>query len=134
MLIPSGKSHEITYNTNETVWMAFLPKALKTYNVPSVYLENKVLTWVDEYTYLGVYLSSNNSDTRDMGRQKHYIYARGNILCRKFDKCCDDVKLLLFKNYCYNLYCCQLWCNYSLSMLNSVKVAYSLNVINEKIN
>jgi exonuclease III len=120
-----GKCNEITYNTNKTVCMAFRPKFLMKYIVPPLRLYGNYLSLVDEHKYLGYYFTSDTSDVRDMKRQLRSIYCKGNILCRHFYKCCDIVKLQLFRSYCYNLFCAQLWTNYPISMYNTLKVAYN---------
>jgi hypothetical protein len=120
-----GIYNEILYNTRKTVCMAFQPKFLKRYRLPCMRLDGNILNWVDEHKYLGYYFTSDNCDVRDMRRQLQYIYSKGNVLYRKFHKCDDPVKILLFRMYCSNLYCCQIWCNYSESKINAVKVAYN---------
>ena len=105
--------------------MCFLPTMLKNCNVPTIFLHSNKLDWVQDYKYLGVHLSSGNGDNKDMKRQISYIYAKGNVLIRKFHRCCDNIKVLLFKTYCYSLYCCHLWADYKCRQLNNVKVAYN---------
>ena len=62
---------------------------------------------------------------KDMVRQLRYIYARGNTLIRNFYNCCDDIKLTLFRSYLYNIYCCQLWTQYSNVHIRKLIVAYN---------
>jgi hypothetical protein len=120
-----GEIYDITYNTRKTVCMAFLPKYLKNYKKPQMYFKTKVLNWVDDFEYLGFLVSSDMRDNKDIRRQTRYIYAKGNVLFRKFYKCNDDFKSYLFKTYCYQMYCCQLWTNYSTTTFNSLKVAFN---------
>ena len=68
---------------------------------------NTILKWVSEYKYLGV------SIQKDMNRQIRYFYARGNVLTRKFCYCEKDTKLMLFRSYFYNVYCCYLWSHFA---------------------
>jgi hypothetical protein len=120
-----GKHHEIIYNTNKTVSMSYLPKSLAKYSVPSFYLNRCKIQQVAEYKYLGVFITSDKCDNRDMQRQLRFIYCKGNMLVRKFGKCTQEVKCQLFRSYCYNMYCAHLWNYYSESRLRSVKVAYN---------
>jgi len=113
--------------------VAFIPKKLKLLNVPNVYLEENPLKWVDCQKYLGVFFCKDRSDFRDMKREMRSIYARGNLLIRKFGKCNSEVKLHLFKTYCSNFYCSQLWCFYNKSMYKKIKVAYN-NVFRKLCN
>ena len=59
----------IKYKTVKTVCMAILPKDLSKCNLPSVYLMDKPLAWMDVHKYLGVFLSSDRNDQRDITRQ-----------------------------------------------------------------
>jgi hypothetical protein len=128
-----GIDNDMTFNPNKTVCMAFLPKIFLFLPIPSMYMNGNVLKWVEEHKYLGFIMTSNKSDKKDINRQLRYIYARGNILFRNFYHCHADTKLLLFKSYCYNLYCCQLWTHYSQQHFNKVKVAYN-NVFRHLFN
>ena len=120
-----GNVNEILYNADKTMYMTFLPKHLKVFNVPPFYLYGSLLKQVHEYVYLGVFISSNKSDARDIQRQLRYIYSKGNMLVRKFGKCSQIVKRQLFTSYCCNLYCSYLWSVYPESKLQSAKVAYN---------
>ena len=44
-------------------------------------------------------------------RQCQQLYARGNVLLRKFHMCAMDVKVKLFNTYCSPMYTAQLWWN-----------------------
>ena len=44
---------------------------------------------------------------------------------RKFYKCSDDVKTLLFNTYCSNLYGSHLWTSYKKVTLQKLKVTYN---------
>ena len=90
-----------------------------------VYLLNKPMKFVDQFKYLGHIISSDLSDRHDMEKAKRAIYARGNILVRKFGRCTDEVKLNLFRSYITPIYGCHLWANYTVRQFNTVKVAYN---------
>ena len=54
-------------------------------------------------------------------RQCQQLYARGNVLLRKFHMCSMDVKVKLFNTYCSPMYTARLWRNhtaYSFQRLN----------------
>ena len=36
-----------------------------------------------------------------------------------------EAKILLFKSFCSNVYCCCLWCSYNASFLDKVRVVYN---------
>ena len=128
-----ASQNEITYNVKKTVCMNVMSENCKNINVPNVFLGECPLLWVKSQKYLGVFLSCDMNDRKDMRRQLRAIYGKGNQLLRKFRKCTLDVKKRLFKAYCSNLYCCQLWCNYSTSCYKEVKVAYN-NIFRNFLN
>jgi len=105
--------------------MTVKPKVFKDIDVPSFYLNNKSLKCVTSYTYLGVEITDDLSDSQDIGRQKSAIYARGNSLIRKFSVTTVDVKVQLFKSYISTFYCASLWNHYSIrSDYNRAVIAY----------
>jgi hypothetical protein len=120
-----GVKHNIVYNPKKSVCMAFLPKRLVNCNIPTMLFNGKALDWVDEHKYLGFYMTSNRSDEKDMTRQLRSIYARGNVLVRNFHHCSPEVKLTLFRAYCYNVYCGHLWARYTKRQLQKLIVAYN---------
>ena len=116
---------EITYNPKKTVCMLIRPKWLKDLQTPSVTLNDKVLDFVEDHSYLGVRFSDQLSDDLDIKKQMKSIYARGNTLIRQFRHCNDSVKLKLFKSYCSSIYASSLWYRYSASVYKKIKGAYS---------
>jgi hypothetical protein len=119
-----GMEFDITYNPLKSVCMVFKPKGYMLY-CPVVKLGGEPIEYVNSVKYLGVLLSSGSADTDDMKRQIRSLYARGNMLIRKFNMCSEDVKLHLFKTYCTGFYCAHLWSNYTQQTFNKVKVAYN---------
>ena len=53
------------------------------------------------------------------------LYARANILIRRFSHCTKDMKLVLFQAFCTNLYCTQLWWDYSKDTLRKTRIAFN---------
>ena len=53
------------------------------------------------------------------------LMLRDNIIIRKFGFLQLDVKCKLFKTYCYPLYTCSLWSNYTQACIQRLKVAYN---------
>ena len=66
------------------------------YHIGSVkqFLYGNELCWVDEYKYMGCYITSDFVDDRGLKRQTRAIYCRGNMIVRKFSTCSVDVKIL----------------------------------------
>ena len=94
--------------------MCVKSKRYKHVHVPKFTLNGRSLRQVSEEKYLGCIMSDDFSDDLDLSRQMRAIYTRGNMLIKNFKSCSDDVKLQLFKTYCSNLYCGQLWSTYKV--------------------
>jgi hypothetical protein len=120
-----AKQHDVIYNAKKTVCMVVRPKRLQDLRSLDITLDKKVLRYVNTYKYLGVMITSNMNDDIDIMRQVRSVYARAHSLLRKFTKCTFEVKRVLFQAYCLNMYCAQLWCNYTKYTMNKLRVAYN---------
>ena len=77
---------------------------MKNVYPPLYTLNGEVIKEVDSVRYLGHIISSNGKDDKDIMRQCQQLYARGNVLLRKFHMCSMDVKVKLFNTYCSPMY------------------------------
>ena len=118
-------SHDIVFNTKKTVCMYIKSKKLKLHTVPNIYLNHNVLEYATSYKYLGCTITDTLNDHIDIQRTIRGIYARSNMLIRKYSHCSSHVKRLLFKTYCKNVYCTQLWWSYSNECLRKIRVAFN---------
>ena len=75
--------------------------------------------------YLGHVISNDFYDDLDIARETRNLYVRGNTIIRKFSSLDINVKIALFKSYCYPLYTCSLWSRYRVASLNKLKVCYN---------
>ena len=105
--------------------MSFIPKAYRNLKMVSIYLNGVKLQYVDSIKYLGVHISDTLNDHNDIIRHGRFLYAKGNLLCRKFSMCSNNVKHKLFTTFCYSMYCSQLWTQYNINSFNKIKVAYN---------
>ena len=71
--------------------MSVLPKELKDIHVPTFYLHNSSILTVTSERYLGVFLTSKQSD----GMRS--MYSKGNIFLKKIRACSDDGNAQLIK-------------------------------------
>ena len=53
------------------------------------------------------------------------LYARANMIIRKFSSASLNTKLMLFRAYCTPMYGCQLWCSMYQYSFNKLRVAYN---------
>ena len=115
--------HGIVYNSKKSVCMCIKSSKYKLVNLPSVKLGEQILQYVTTYKYLGCIINGMLNDNDDIKRTLRGIYARANMLSRKFYHCSFDTKRLLFQTYCTNFYCTQLWWSYTQESLRKVCVA-----------
>ena len=120
-----GIGHNIIYNPKKTMCMCFKPSRNINLRIPIVYFNGAILKFVEEVKYLGVFISNDLTDGRDMNRHTRFLYCKGNLLTRKFFQCSYNVKRKLFLTFCNNVYGGHLWTNFKLSDFNKVKVAYN---------
>ena len=99
----------------KTVCMVFNPQRPYTSThlygsqSPIVTLDGNMLTWVEQFKYLGHVLDCNLSDTADMRRIKRSLYYTVNMLCALVGRANNDILIRLFQSYCTNFYGCELW-------------------------
>lgn len=116
--------YDILFNEKKSQCLCYQPSGLKL-NPPQVAMNGKCIQDVQSAKYLGHQLSSDMSDNVNIQRQLRSVYARGNMLLRKFGKCSKEVKLYLFRTYCTSMYTCQLWCKYTQAQYKKLRVAYN---------
>ena len=101
-------THDLTFNVKKSVCMYFKCAVNKKCVPPSIVLSSKTLEFVDETKYLGVILNSTMKTYVDVARQTRKFYAQANMLIRIFSHCTHNVKCMLFRSSCTNMYCCPL--------------------------
>ena len=104
-------SHSLTFNVRKSVYMFFKSKMDKLRDNVSAVLSGNNIDFVHETKYLGVIINSSMKTSSDVVRQTSKFYAQANMLLRNFRYCTNDVKCMLFKSFCANMYCCPLWFN-----------------------
>ena len=94
-----GSDFYIGFNPKKSMCMVTKPSKFHL-KCPTVTLNAIPMTYKNKVKYLGVFISSDLSDNIDMTRQMRSLYARANILLRKFNKCSVDIMKTLFQTYC----------------------------------
>ena len=117
---------ELVYNTKKTFCINVMPKWLKNISHPNIVLNGTKLKFVSEHKYLGIIITDELKDDRDIKQQTHALYARGNMIISKFRKCDVNVKVKLFSSYCNSLYGGNLWASYNKSSINRLKYAHCI--------
>ena len=124
-----GNDCSILFNEKKTVCMLIQPNARKLRQVP-IYLNNRMLSYVNVYKYLGHLINSDLKDNDDIQAQTRLFYARGNALIRDFKFASLSVKNHLFTNFCDVPYCTYLWTNFSVNVFNTMSKAFTRVIVN----
>ena len=90
---------------------------------PSFQLFSACLPYTDKYKYLGHVICADLTDDANVMKQTRSLYARANLIIRKFSPSSLASKIVLFKAYCTLMYGCQLWSSLFQYSLNKLKVA-----------
>ena len=101
------------------------PKRAKRRFTPTFNLMGEVLSYVEEFPYLGHTITPDLCDDKELLKRMRNLYAIGNALVRKFSSCNLEIKRLMFKTYCSSLYCSALWCCYRVTSWRKVKVSHN---------
>ena len=104
--------------------MYIMSKKFKDLNIPQFYLDGKLLSYNEHQKYLGVFISDNCKNDKDMNRQMRSLYGRGNVIIRNFKHCTEHVKIQLFMSFCYNIYSGHLWSSSNVSSFSKVRIAF----------
>ena len=97
-----GNAYDIVFNITKSQVMFY--DTLKIGQAANIMLGDTVLSVTQTYMYLGHIITNNLSDEADMEDKMRGLYARSNMLRRKFYFCSDQVKNKLFSAYCKNIY------------------------------
>ena len=115
----------VEFNTGKIVVLLVNPHKSVVVTKQNIYLNNQSLSYVDKFKYLGHFISEGFTDDEDIDRERRNLAKRGNVLIRKFMYCSDEIKCLLFRSFCYQLYTCALWSKYKKASLNRLNVCYN---------
>ncbi|XP_026333392.1 uncharacterized protein LOC113240333 [Hyposmocoma kahamanoa] len=105
--------------------MVFKAGKIKPYYIPPVALGGVVLRNVQRVKYLGHILTDDLCDDQDIERERRALSVRCNMLARRFARCSDDVKIVLFKAYSQSFYTSGLWVKYTKRAYNALRVQYN---------
>ena len=127
ILNQAANSIDMTCNINKTVVMVFEPRERRWSlgkSFPEFKLDNKCIQFVSNFKYLGHVITNNQYDD-DINRELCNIFFRVNVLSRKFSKCTQNVKTVLFKAYCLCFYDIALWKKFNKVSINKFRSSYN---------
>ena len=120
-----GQNHDILFNHDKTVCM-YMPSDNCYYlNTPVVVLNGIQLAFVRTYKYLGTVMTCDNADDANMRRQRGICYARANGIINNCSMCSPVMKATLFRTFCSNMYCSQLWRDFRSGSIRQLIVGYN---------
>lgn len=120
-----AKSHGLIYNVKKSQTMVFNVRGKCTKELPPVLLNNCILDRVDNFKYLGHYLTPDLKDDADIERERRALSVRANMLARRFARSSRNVKIALFRAYCTSFYTCSLWARYTQKSYSALRVQYN---------
>ena len=93
----------LNLTTKKTVTVTFNPTDNKRYNItfPQFSMRGSCLSFVACFKYLGHMIDNSVHDDSDIKLEMKGLFARANLLNRRFWRCSHDVKLQFFKNILY---------------------------------
>ena len=115
----------IKFRAYKCVVQLIKPHGVRITETPDIYLGTETLCYMEKFKYLGQYITSDLTDDEDMERERRSMGIRGNFPLRKFKFCTYDVKCLLFRAYCYQIYGSSLWAKYKQGTFNRYRICYS---------
>ena len=116
---------DITYNHTKTVCMYMPSRGNCSLNSPLISLNLQNVSFVSKFKYLGSFITQDNSDDKNMHRQRGNCYARSNGIIKNCYACYPVVKYDLFKAFCCNMHCSNLWCDFKNDTLRRLIVVYN---------
>ena len=117
--------HEIVYKTTKRVCMLVRPKQSQGRCSTRVRLGNEELSFVQEFRYLGHVMTADCRDDKNIKKQFMRQNAVGKMLVRKFSFAPIEVKIQLFKSYCYPIYGCVLGRHSYQNSIRKLTVSFS---------
>ena len=121
-----GQNHDILLTMTKQYVCMYMPSGNYYYlNTPFVILNGIQLVCVRIYEYLGTVMTCDNADDANMRRQRFICYARANGIIKNVSVYSPVVKATLFRTFCSNMYCSQLWRDFRSCSIRTLIVGYN---------
>jgi len=117
-------SHDVVFNTCKSQVLVVPGRNMPTVK-PCFRLCNSAMDFTDQYKYLGHIIADDLRDDADISRQTRLLYARANMLLRKFSAAHITTKIVLFNAFCSPVYGYQLWFNFIKEPFRRIHVAFN---------
>ena len=107
---------DLRLNEIKSKVMIFSSQRQKVKMTKSITIDNKSMQVVNSIKYLGYEIVDNLCNNKDIDFRRSKFYSEFNQILRKFCDLDRNVKLLLFKQYCLQIYGAELWFGGSVSL------------------
>ena len=118
---------ELSFNADKCKLMIFDFNRKRCHNITKQFLlGGQPILEVTSTKYLGFQIRHNLCSSEDITIKRGKFYSEFNQILRKFNETDQDIKLILFKQFCLQIYGAELWfgaCGYK-SNLKEFSVAY----------
>ena len=119
---------DLHFNYKKTKCIVFKSGSLKNENknIQPFTIDNHKIDFVNSFRYLGYMISGNLSSNDDITRARNKFYAQFNMVLRNFHFSDIYVQMFLFRQFCLQIYGCELWFggSYSTTLLKDFAVGY----------
>ena len=107
---------DLKFNYKKTKCIVFKLKPGDEYkNIKPFTIDSHNIDFVRSFRYLGYIISSDLNSNDDIVRARNKFYAQFNMLLRNFHFSDTHVQMFLFRQFCLQIYGCELWFNSSFS-------------------
>ena len=120
-----AKGNYIIFSIIKTECMCICPTSVKLSTLPDIIIGGNIIKYVEFFKYLGHILNVKFKDDDDILKEMRNLYARGNTIVRLFKNTDDEVKIRIFKCFCYPVYCSSMWSRYNVYTMNKLRVGYN---------
>ena len=120
-----AQGNYIVFNVIKTECMCICPSSVNIAILPDILLGNNIIKYVDFFKYLGHIINVKFKDDEDIMKEIRNLYARGNTIVRQFKYSDEEVKIKIFKCFCYPVYCTSMWSRYNAYTMNRLRVGYN---------
>lgn len=121
-----GDEYGVIYNSKKSMCMAFnFGKPVDLFRLPSVYLNDKPLSWVNKVKHLGIHLMSDLSEDEEIRNKRSDFIGRVNSLMYTYGFATSNVLTILLDSKCSHFYGCESWDLSQMSIINRMSTTWN---------
>lgn len=120
-----GNEFSIEFNAVKTKCMAFSHKNRVRPILHPILVSGREIEWVDNFKYLGNWLTPDLSDTFDIEKKRGHFVQKANHVLHAFSIAKSSIKSNLVQTFCTALYGSQLW-KLNNRVIDKVRTAWNI--------